>query len=81
MKTLEEILDIFMNKLDCSYRYKTANERDNIKKEIEEYGKQQYNQAIKDAAENAKAFFFYDDFDGSPEFGVNKDSILTLLKP
>ena len=79
MKTPEEILSKFESE-NC---WVLAN---NLTSEViipsmEEYGNQQYNQAIKDAAENAKAFFFYDDFDGSPEFGVNKDSILKLVKP
>lgn len=52
-KTPEEILDKFMLKLDCSYRYKTANERELIKEEIEQYGKQQYNQGVLDCIENA----------------------------
>ena len=38
-----------------------------------QYGKQQYNQAIKDAAENARIFI--------NKHEVNKDSILKLLNP
>lgn len=54
------------------------------REELYEIGKQMqidaWNEAIKIALENATAFFFYDDFDGSPEYGVNKNSILKLLK-
>ena len=43
---------------------------------MEEYGKQQYNQAIKDAAENAEM-----SWDFVHGYEINKDSILKLLKP
>ena len=53
---------------------------------MEEYGKQQYNQAIKDAAENATAIndewfdYGYQEWRyGDPI--IDKDSILKLLKP
>lgn len=86
-KTPEEILnEIF----DSSYRkdYRTEYPIDCIISAMQEYGKQQYSQAIKDAAENAKVksivigrtyslYGFHNEF----VYTVDKDSILKLLKP
>lgn len=55
-----------------------------IREAMEEYGKQQYNQAIKDAAENAKAKVDSDMITSlkvAPYVYVDKESILKLLKP
>ena len=73
MKTPEEILiDI---ELDDDFVVFTIEERDVIHKAMEEYGKQQYNQAIKDAAEKCKGRLL----DYSTVY-IIKDSILKLIK-
>ena len=72
MKTPEEILIDIELKEFASF---TSNERYVIYSAMEEYGKQQYNQAIKDAAENCTTELT------STCIRVYKDSILKLLKP
>ena len=46
-----------------------------------QYGKQQYNQAIKDAAENAEVCFTEDCVIVRGDAEVDKGTILKLLKP
>ena len=51
---------------------------------MEEYGKQQYNQGVKDVAKNAKVkteFKSTGDYSGYDHVTVDKESILELLKP
>lgn len=84
MKTPEEILIDIELKEFASF---TSNERFVIYSAMQEYGKQQYNQAVKDAAENVE-ISFPEYLDGNKvvykcaieDIAVDKESIFKLLK-
>ena len=76
MKTPEEIFDILLKVSELRMDIETA------EKKIIDFGKQQYNKAIKDAAENAKIKPKHKLSPGfMDQYTVDKDSILKLLKP
>lgn len=91
MKTKFEILKYIFNPIDDDQ----SNEKQDLQLAIalnpsidrilfamEEYGKQQYNQAIVDASENAETTYpeYLDGNNTVNEVSVNKDSILKLKK-
>lgn len=86
-KTPEEILNEMCNVMPWQFIGKEQI-FPYLKEALEIYGKQQYNQAIKDAAENAEVKSIvigrtHTLYGAYNEFGyvVDKDSILKLIKP
>ena len=75
-KSAKEFVDNYKFDFESS-EYEYLYSESEVYKLVEEYGKQQWNEAIKLAAEKAEItgeFFGY-------EYSVNKQSILKLLKP
>lgn len=70
MKTPEEIFDILLKVSELRMDIETA------EKKIIDFGKQQYNKAIKDAAENVNRIAL-----DHQSICFTKDSILKLLNP